>query len=25
MTYAIDGTQFIGVAAGSTIITFALR
>jgi len=25
MTYAIDGTQFIGIAAGSTIMTFALR
>jgi outer membrane protein assembly factor BamB len=25
MTYAIDGSQFIGVAAGSTIMTFALR
>jgi alcohol dehydrogenase (cytochrome c) len=25
MTYAIDGIQFIGVAAGSTIMTFALR
>jgi PQQ-dependent dehydrogenase (methanol/ethanol family) len=25
MTYAIDGTQFIGVAAGSTIMTFTLR
>ena len=25
MTYAIDGTQYIGVAAGSTIMVFALR
>ncbi len=25
MTYAIDGTQFVGVAAGSTIVTFTLR
>ena len=25
MTYAIDGTQFIAIAAGSTIMTFALR
>ncbi len=25
MTYAIDGTQFIGVTAGSTIMVFALR
>jgi alcohol dehydrogenase (cytochrome c) len=24
MTYAIDGRQYIGVAAGSTILTFAL-
>jgi PQQ-dependent dehydrogenase (methanol/ethanol family) len=25
MTYAINGSQYIGVAAGSTIMTFALR
>jgi len=25
MTYAIDGTQYIGVAAGSTILAFTLR
>jgi PQQ-dependent dehydrogenase (methanol/ethanol family) len=25
MTYAINGTQYIGVAAGSTIMTFALK
>jgi alcohol dehydrogenase (cytochrome c) len=25
MTYAIDGTQYIGVAAGSTILAFSLR
>jgi alcohol dehydrogenase (cytochrome c) len=25
MTYALDGTQYIGVAAGSTILAFSLR
>jgi len=25
MTYALDGNQYIGVAAGSTILTFSLR
>lgn len=25
MTYAIDGTQFIGIAAGTTIMAFTLR
>jgi len=25
MTYALDGNQYVGVAAGSTILTFSLR